>query len=223
MFVGPPSDPDKYRLMELRSPGAEGQLWRAENVAYGMPVALKIINAAHEAEIDKWRPRWQRQVDLLKGISHPNLAKITEVFEGAEKHEAGQTGTGNSLYLAMDFEYGPSVPEWVAANLDRDALASIRLIADLAAAVDHLHYAGTTPVLHRDIKPQNVIVGPNGPVLVDFGFAREESNVEMTMVGTPGYIAPEAAAGHGVLTGKRSLRIRRDRLLLPNRRTPNTR
>ena len=200
-FAGPPFDVDKYELIEVRSSGAEGELWRGSLMVDSLPVpvAVKVVHPSHEDDIETWHQRWLRQAEILKSISHPGLVSVREVFLGPYPHEKGAADNSKrTLYLIMNWVEGPSLPEWDARNPDRDVLQSLRLVVSLAQAVDYLHSGGgmAQPLIHRDIKPGNVIVTDRGIKLVDFGFVRATgSNQPMTLVGSPSYVAPEVAVG----------------------------
>jgi len=196
LWIGPISEPDRYRLIELKSSGGEGALWRAILPVDGadIQVALKVIHPANMGEIGEWRTRWHRQAELLRSLDHPGVVKVREVFEGPLPHERNAADLATaSLYLVMNWVEGPTLDEWVSRNPDRTLVQSSRIVGKLATAIDYLHSGAATgsAVLHRDVKPANVIVSSRGPVLVDFGFTRVLSNQPMTMVGTPYYMAPE--------------------------------
>ena len=199
--VGPANDPDRYQLLELKSSGGEGQVFRGSIEIDGarISVAVKIIHPSRVGDMAEWRRRWQRQAELLRSLDHPGLVKVREVFEGPLAHEVGRADRStNTLYLVMNWVEGPTLEEWVSRNPNRDLLDSARVLGKLASAVDYLHSGAVTgnPVLHRDIKPANVVLAANGPVLVDFGFTRVLANQPMTMVGTPAYVPPEVVS-HG--------------------------
>lgn len=203
-FVGPFDAPDKYRLVELRSRGGEGEVWRGSLAVEGqdVPVAVKQILATNIDDLEQWRDRWRRQAEVLRSLQHPGLVTVREVFEGPEPHDAESADVATStLYLVMNWVEGPTLVEWVTRRAGRDVLESIAVVRGLASAVDYLHSGVATgaPIVHRDIKPANVIITDNGPRLVDFGFVRglAEGHASQTMVGTPAYIAPEVAAGIG--------------------------
>lgn len=200
LWVGSALSPDTYRLVEPRSSGGEGQLWRGTINVDGadIQVAVKVIHPSRMSEIEEWRTRWRRQAELLKSLDHPGLVKVRELFEGPLPHERGAAdATTNSLYLVMNWVDGPNLEEWVSRNPDRTLVQSARVLGKLATAIDYLHSGAVTgnAVLHRDIKPANVIISNRGPVLVDFGFTRVLSNQPMTVVGTPSYMAPELLTG----------------------------
>jgi serine/threonine protein kinase len=185
--------------VDKRSQGGEGDLWRGvlplDSVE--LSVAVKVIHPANAARLDEWRQRWQRQAELLRSCDHPGLVKVRDVFEGLVPHSPGVRTGGRSLYLVMNWVEGPSIEQWITLAPDRSTEEVLDVAEKVASAVDHLHSGAVAGVgvLHRDIKPANVVLGSNGPCLVDFGFARLDTEEEMTMVGTPSYLAPEVVTG----------------------------
>jgi WD40 repeat protein len=183
-----------YELLEEIGSGGMGRVYKARQRSLGRLVALKVIRAgapATEAE----RLRFRTEADAAARLDHPNIVPVYEVGD----HD-GQP------YIAERYiEGGP-----LSRHLDRfrdDPRTSARLLAALARAVHHAHERG---VLHRDLKPGNVLLewraGPTGapvPHVADFGLARlldQDSSVTRTydLVGTPSYMAPEQAGGGAV-------------------------
>ena len=112
-WIGPVAEPDRYRLVGLKSSGGEGELWHAVLSVDGVDiqVALKIIHPARMIEIDEWRTRWHRQAELLRSLDHAALVKVREVFEGPLAHERNAADpTTNSLYLVMNWVVVPLRP-----------------------------------------------------------------------------------------------------------------
>lgn len=199
--IGPFDAPDRYRLTELRSRGGEGELWLGTVDVGGqdLPVAVKVITPEPES-FDAVATRLRAQAELLRSLDHPNVVKVREAFEGPEIHPDGAADTSSrALYLVMNFVAGDDLVTWVERRPERDVLEVTRIVSRLAAALDYLHRGeatGGVAVLHRDVKPANAIVGPDGSVrLVDFGFARFVDVDSRTLVGTPDYVAPEVVAG----------------------------
>jgi hypothetical protein len=200
-FFGPYEEPDRYHLVQLVARGGEGELWQATITVTGaqLPVAAKLLPPAQMANIDEWTARWRSQAEILRSLEHPNLVKVREVFAGPVAHETSMAdGSSRCLYLVMNWAEGANLEQWIAQYAGRTAQDSIRVLAPIAAAIDYLH-SGTatgTPVLHRDVKPANVLVDGQGSTrLVDFGFAHLDNRPAMTMVGTPSFIAPEVIGG----------------------------
>ncbi|BCJ67621.1 serine/threonine protein kinase [Polymorphospora rubra] len=196
-FVGPPEEPDKYRLLRQVGGGGEAELWQAD-VALGAErekVAVKVLRAAHEDRA-AWRSRWVEQTDLLRLIRHPGVVGVHAAFEGARMHHAGAADpTETALYLVMNWIEGTDLRDWPARQSGPPA-AVFTCLTQIADVLDWLHSGKATPsqrpVVHGDISPANVIVNRDGQaVLVDFGLFRMSSHVTNLPAGTQGYIAPE--------------------------------
>ena len=220
--MGPFDDPDRYQLVKRRSRGMEGEVWRAERHLdrIVLPVAVKIVHEVHMESVEEWRTRWQRQTELLRSLDHPCLVRVREFFEGPTPHPQGASQADErTLYLAMNWEEGISLQDWVRVNPQRTLALAWTYVEAVAAAVDYLHSGAHTgfPVIHRDIKPPNILI--SGPVvrLVDFGLVRLVGDSSLTLGGTPPYMAPETwqrdfspasdryalgATGYFVITGK---------------------
>ena len=196
--IGPDEDPDRYRLDVLHSSGAEGQVWRGSRELQGteLQVAIKILHPARANLINEWRTRWREQVELLRSLQYPGVVPVREAFAGPFMHPPGElTEQGRSLYLVMNWIEGESLQEWVGRRSERDFYEVFRILTQVADALDYMHSGrptGGKPVLHRDVKPANIIVTERGAVLVDFGLVDVLTSKRTPAgVGTPRYIAPE--------------------------------
>jgi WD40 repeat protein/serine/threonine protein kinase len=179
-----------YELLEEIGRGGMGRVYKARQRSLGRLVALKVIRVEGAAtEID--RLRFHTEAEAAARLDHRNIVPIYEIGE-----HNGQS------YLALRYVEGGSLSQ----HLDRfrdDPGAAVPLVAALARAVHHAHERG---VLHRDLKPGNVLLewpaGPAGPPvahIADFGLARlvdQDSGLTQTgeLVGTPSYMAPEQAS-----------------------------
>ncbi len=179
-----------YELLEEIGRGGQGVVYRAHQKSLNRTVALKVIGLgpwATEAHLKRFR----REAEAAASLDHPFIVPI---------HEVGERD--GCCYFSMNFVEGGQLDEVV-----RDAPMSIRRAAELIAKVARtVHYAHEHGILHRDIKPGNILLDSKGePHLTDFGLARlveSESAITRTLevLGTPSYIAPEQAAGeHGKL------------------------
>jgi serine/threonine-protein kinase len=208
LFVGPIDRPDEYELTDRGRKGGEGIVFRARyQGALPRPIefAVKQLVPPLGKSPLEWPgaalvERWNEQLKLLHLLHHDHLVGYHELFYGWPPHPAGsctavpprQLGT---WYLTMLWVDGPNLHDVTRAGT---ATLSERLgcIADLAAAVAHLHSGAQTSgmvVLHRDIKPGNVIVtSAHGAVLVDCGLLRvEEPQLTEVPAWTGPYLAPE--------------------------------
>jgi TolB-like protein/predicted Ser/Thr protein kinase/Flp pilus assembly protein TadD len=175
-----------YELLEEVGRGGQGVVFRARQKSLNRIVALKVIGLgqwATKAHIKRFR----LEAEAAASLDHPCIVPIYEVGE-----RDGQ------CYFSMKFVEGGQLDEVV-----RDAPMSIRQAVELIAKVARtVHYAHEHGILHRDIKPGNILLDANGePHLTDFGLARlveSESTVTRTLevLGTPSYMAPEQAVGN---------------------------
>ncbi len=199
-WVGPHNEPDSIRLGPAVASGAEGVVYRAfVDLASGpVEVAVKMLQPGHLANLGKWTARWRDQVELLKQVEVPGLVAVRGDFIGPLPHSRGQGDTTTaSLYLVMDWVEGVSLDRWARSVEVAEPEQLLMALVPVAAALDLLHSGAATggyPVVHRDVKPANILIRPGGDtVLVDVGSVRGliDEPGRSGMVGTPGYIAPE--------------------------------
>ncbi|MGW7610211.1 bifunctional serine/threonine-protein kinase/ABC transporter substrate-binding protein [Streptomyces sp. NPDC054766] len=180
------SDPARlagYRLLGRLGAGGMGVVYLARS-AGGTLVALKVIQAEY-AEDPDFRERFRREADTARRMTSPWVVSLVDADP-----EAAQP------WLATTFVPGPSLAEALAAHGPLP-VPSLRVLgARLAEALRELHAAG---LVHRDVKPGNVLLALDGPRLIDFGVARNSEDTALTstgvVVGTPGFLPPEQARG----------------------------
>jgi ABC-type branched-subunit amino acid transport system substrate-binding protein/serine/threonine protein kinase len=152
--------------------------------AGGSLVALKVIQAEYAEDTD-FRERFRREVDTARRMTSPWVAALVDADPEAA-----------SPWLATAFVPGPSLGEAVAAHGPLPSRSLRVLGARLAEALRDLHGVG---LVHRDVKPGNVLLALDGPRLIDFGVARDPQDTALTstgvVVGTPGFLSPEQAPG----------------------------
>src|SRR5437867_11481000 len=175
-----------YELLEEIGRGGQGVVYRAHQKSLNRTVALKVIGLGHWAT-EAHLKRFRREAEAAASLEHPGIVPIHEVGE--------REGT---CYFSMGFIEGDQLDAVV-----RRELMSVRRAAELIAKVARtVHYAHEHHILHRDIKPGNILLDRQGePHLTDFGLARlveTESTVTRTLevLGTPSYMAPEQAVGN---------------------------
>jgi hypothetical protein len=182
-------------LIEKELPrGGQARVYRAWQTDLQRPVALKLLPSSYAVDQDA-AARFKREIENVARISHPNIVRVYEAGE-VEGHP----------FFTMEFLEGQDADSMVKRGpMDPDEAASI--IEAVARAVHEAHGAG---IIHRDIKPGNVILRKDGtPVLTDFGLAQDLSHSEQLTrtgisMGTPAYMAPEQARGERNRVGKKS-------------------
>jgi TolB-like protein/Tfp pilus assembly protein PilF len=181
-----------YELLEEIGCGGQGVVYRARQKSLNRTVALKVLSTGHWTKQPRLK-RFRLEAETAASLDDPNIVPIYEIGE-----------CDGSCYFSMKLVEGAPLDELVRREL-LPIRRSAEMIAKLARAV---HYAHQRGILHRDIKPGNILVDAKGePHLTDFGLARlteTESTVTRTIetLGTPSYMAPEQALGNNnQLTG----------------------
>ena len=172
-----------YELLEEVGRGGQGVVFRARQKSLNRTVALKVISLGQWASKAQLK-RFRREAEAASRLEHPGIVPI---------HEVGERD--GLCYFSMKFIEGGQLDEVL-----RRSPMSIRQAAELIAKVARIvHYAHEDGILHRDIKPGNILLDQKGePHLTDFGLARlveAESTITRTLevLGTPSYMAPEQA------------------------------
>jgi serine/threonine protein kinase len=173
-----------YELLEEIARGGMGVVYKARQMSLNRPVALKMILAGEWATPEA-RQRFRAEAEAAANLQHPNIVAI---------HEVGEHG--GQQYFSMDFVVGQNLAELVRGKpLSAERAASY--VKTIAEAVHFAHQRGT---LHRDLKPQNVLIDADDrPRITDFGLAkRVETDSGLTrtgdVIGSPSYMPPEQAS-----------------------------
>jgi serine/threonine protein kinase len=192
---------DRYRLLEVIGDGGMGQVFRAAQLATGRTVALKLLHSQLTV-VPEIVQRFEREAKVTTHLSHPHIVKTVEFGQWQGR-----------LYLAMEFVAGQSLAAFLDANPGENGrrMTIKRTIAIMRPVLEALEYAHGLGVVHRDLKPDNIMVVPGRGIfareavkLLDFGIAKlgEDGPVQgkkLTqagmLLGTPGYMSPEQAAG----------------------------
>jgi tetratricopeptide (TPR) repeat protein/predicted Ser/Thr protein kinase len=172
----------RYRMIARIGRGGMGDVWRADDLTLGAPVALKLMRSQSPSD----RSRILREVRLARQITHPAVCRVFDVGE-----------SGETIFFSMEFVQG----EDLAALLKR----TCRLTSDRVVEIAHQLCAGLAAahaqgVLHRDLKPANILIDEDGHVrITDFGIAVTTTDAEPhAVIGTIGYMAPEQLAGEAL-------------------------
>ncbi|KAA9374556.1 protein kinase [Microbispora cellulosiformans] len=192
MAAGPlqPGDPPAigpYRLAGRLGSGGQGVVYLAESPAG--PVAVKRLHA-HMSTDPRTRSVFERELRAAQRVDPFCTARIVDVDVDVD---------GGQPYFVSEYVEGPSLREAVETDGPRSGAALHRLAIGTATALVAIHKAG---IIHRDVKPSNVILAPDGPRVIDFGIARlldVTASVSSGVVGTPAYMAPEQLS-EGALT-----------------------
>ncbi|WP_327590127.1 protein kinase [Nonomuraea sp. NBC_00507] len=174
-----------YTLVERLGRGGMGEVYLA-TIRRGERVALKVLHDLAEDETS--RIRLEREVRALRRVESPYVAKVLDADLNCARP-----------YLVMEHIEGATLLERVRQSGPLDVSDLVDMAQGIAAALAIIHAAG---VVHRDLKPGNIIMGTEGPVLIDFGIAQVLDATRLTMtgtfLGTPGYTAPEIFADENV-------------------------
>jgi eukaryotic-like serine/threonine-protein kinase len=183
---------DRYQIESLIGEGGIGRVYKARHARMSRRYALK-IPYGEVAYDPKVRARFANEAEAASRLSHVNVVGVVDF---------GETDTG-LLYMAMDYAEGKSLAQLIGESGPLERSWVIRFTRDIAEGLAHAHDRG---LIHRDLKPDNIIIETNGdrPRIVDFGLAifREQEGGRMTtqgtVLGTPHYMAPEQATGQEI-------------------------
>lgn len=176
---------NRYTIVQRIGVGGMAQVYLARHAVLGRTVVLKVLQAALARDTEQ-RERFRREAEAAARLSHPGICAITD------------TGSvGDIEYLVMAHYAGGSLGDRLARHRTLAPAAAAAIAAQVASALDYAHRHG---VIHRDIKPDNILFDEDGnAALTDFGIATARFHGRLTAVGramgTPHYMAPEQAMG----------------------------
>lgn len=175
---------NRYLLLEQIGEGGMGRVFLATDRLLRAPVAIKILRPEF-SEDPQVLERFRREIILSRDLGHPHVLRV---------YHLGQDQTRR--YLTMQFVEGPDLGQLLADAGALDESRAVRIAIKLASALEAAHQRG---VVHRDIKPQNILLDEESePLLTDFGLAREIEDTGITasgmFLGTPNYASPEQAS-----------------------------
>jgi eukaryotic-like serine/threonine-protein kinase len=172
----------RYRLVEQIATTGMSEVWRAHDLELDRPVALKLLGVGSQADPE----RFHREAQAAAGLSHPNICRLFDYGE-----------TDSRRYIVFELLGGGSLEDRLPAGQPLPDGETARIAGELASALAYAHSRG---VVHRDVKPTNVLFDEDGNAkLADFGVARITGEPTLTeagtVLGTAAYISPEQASG----------------------------
>ncbi len=179
----------RYRLDRPLGAGGMATVWLAHDLKHDRAVAIKVVRPDLARSIAG--DRFLREIAITARLNHPHILALLD---------SGSAADGEILYYVMPVATGQSLRDRLAATGSLPQAEAIRIASDAVEALVHAHACG---VVHRDIKPDNILLSAGHAIVVDFGIAKavgsaRESNTltsEGTSLGTPAYMAPEQASG----------------------------
>jgi tRNA A-37 threonylcarbamoyl transferase component Bud32 len=186
--AGPRVLSGRYLLEERVASGGMASVWRGHDEVLARTVAVKVLHD-HLAADEAFRERFRREAISAAKLTHPNVVSLYDT--GAD---------GDNVFLVMEFIDGSTLKDVIVAQgqLDIDQAAAVG--EQVARALDYAHSRG---LVHRDVKPANILIGSDGAVKVaDFGIAKADQVDDLTktgmVLGTAAYVAPEQIRGEAV-------------------------
>jgi tetratricopeptide (TPR) repeat protein len=178
---------NRYDLERELGRGGMGVVYKARDTQLDRPVALKFLGSLVDGS-EEFRQRFQREARAAAQVSHPNILSIYDI--GVEQ---------GSTYIAMEYIEGPNLNQYLGQKGKLSVREAVNLISQACAALEAIHQAG---IVHRDIKPDNILIAKGGLVkLMDFGLAKgygARLTGSHVIMGTPCYMSPEQARGGDV-------------------------
>jgi len=177
----------RYEIVSELGRGAMGVVYKATDPLLSRIVAIKTVNMAFDRDgIEEYAARFYLEAKAAGGLSHPNIVTIYDVGK-----------SGALAYMSMEFIDGVELRSYLVNGQAMGLAHAVSIAAQVAEGLGYAHQRG---VVHRDVKPANIMVPPTGPVkITDFGIARMRSSEALTqtgtMLGSPKYMSPEQALG----------------------------
>ena len=181
---------NRYRIQRLLGKGGMGAVYLAHDEVLGDVVALKLISSAWAADETAMVERFKREAAAARKVSSPNVIRI---------HDLGEARPG-MLYLSMEYVQGRTLADVITSRGLVPVADCVDILGQICVGLEAAHQAG---VIHRDLKPGNVLVGERNAVkIIDFGLAKATASDGMTatgmLMGTPYYMSPEQVRGRRV-------------------------
>ncbi|AHG88767.1 protein kinase [Gemmatirosa kalamazoonensis] len=189
----PPLLADRYRVRRELGRGGMAAVYLADDEKHGRPVAVKVLSADISHAIGA--ERFRREIDVAARLSHPHILPL---------HDSGEDA--GSLYYVMPFVAGESLRDRLRRDERLPVVDAVRIAREVALALDYAHREG---VVHRDVKPENVLLQDGHAVVADFGIAHavargvgDRVTATGLVLGTPAYMSPEQATAAHDLDGR---------------------
>ena len=184
-------DPPRYRLDSRIATGGMGEVWKATDTVLGREVAVKVLKREY-ADDATFRSRFETEARNAAALHHPNVAAVFDFGT-----LPGEGGEPPQPYLVMELVRGEPLSALLRGGEPMPPEPAADLLAQAADGISAAHALG---IVHRDVKPANLLVTPDGTVkITDFGIARAADAVALTqtgqVIGTPQYLSPEQAEG----------------------------
>lgn len=193
MSSASPSQLGRYEIQAVLGKGSMGIVYLARDPLIGRLVALKTFRpnlGGDDEDAARFRTRFLREAQSAGILSHPNIVTVHDVVEGSEEE---------ATFIAMEYVQGTNLKEVLRYGKPLEMAEVVEVLRQMAGSLDYAHGKG---VVHRDVKPANVLLTPQRQVkLTDFGIARfEASNLthDGQLLGTPNYMSPEQVQGREV-------------------------
>ena len=190
---------DRYRVERELGRGGMATVYLAHDLRQDRPVALKVLHP--ELGYTVGADRFKREIRVAARLQHPN---ILGVLDSGETAGIGEAGDG-LLWFTMPLVQGENLHERLQREHQLTPAEAIRIVTEAAGALGYAHDQG---VVHRDIKPDNIMLSGDQVLVADFGVARAVSEVQEKLtatgmsVGTPTYMSPEQASGDKAIDGR---------------------
>jgi len=172
-----------YKIKEFIASGGMSNVYLATNINDAREVAIKILKKSYTNDNEYIEKYFNREINITKSLDHPNIIRLL----GYGKHD-------ESYYIVYEFVLGSTLSKYISRN--RPPVSQIEKIAE--SILNALSYAHSKGIIHRDVKPQNILVSTAGEIkITDFGISKAISSSTITntglFLGSPGYISPEQA------------------------------
>lgn len=191
---------ERYRLMAIISSGGMAVVYEADDLAMNRKVAVKMLKDGIKEDIREVK-RFINESKAVAMLSHPNIVQIYDVSE-PEKPEKNPENAESYQYIVMELIDGITLKDYIVRKGRLKWGEAISYTEQILAGLNHAHEKG---IIHRDVKPQNVMLLRNGSLkIIDFGIAKMPDSEPLTMtdkaIGTVHYISPEQASGTGTVS-----------------------